>query len=65
MRPIPRYRYRSIGAVPDLEQKQAWQLFVQEKGMHTQNGRSIVPGAFMAIFLYQMPTSAGAGSLRE
>jgi hypothetical protein len=33
-----------------LKQKQAWQLFVQEKGMGTQKGRSIACGVFMAVF---------------
>jgi len=51
MRPTPRYRYRFIGAVQDLEQKQAWQLFVQEKGMRTLKGKSIVRGAFEEAFL--------------
>jgi hypothetical protein len=34
-----------------LEQKQAWQLFVQEKGMRTLKGKSIVRGAFEEAFL--------------
>jgi hypothetical protein len=34
------------------------------EGLHWK-GRSITPGSFLAVSLYQIPTSAGAGSLRE
>ena len=64
VRPNPRYRYRFTGAVQDLEQKPAWELFVREIGIRTRKGRSIVPGAFLAVFLYQMPVIVRIGAGR-
>jgi len=56
-RPNPRYRYRFTGAVHDLEQKRAWELVVQAKGIRTREGRSIACRGFVTVFLYQLPVS--------
>jgi hypothetical protein len=50
-RAIPRYRYRSIGAVPDLEQERAWEHFSAAGGTTQRKGVWIDPRALREVFL--------------